>query len=184
MDLERVLREIAERFRQENIRYGLTGGYAVAIHGHPRTTVDLDFLVDRADLEKIDRILEDMGYERVYRSENVSQFVSVKGEPGEIDFIHAFREASMKMLERAAPAELFPGSPPVPVLVVEDVIGLKIQAMANAPHRRVHDLADIQKLVEAHRKTIDWELVEDYFALFDMLDVAENLKAGANGKAE
>jgi hypothetical protein len=82
MDLERVLKTLAERFREEDVRYGLTGGYAVAILGHPRTTVDLDFLVDRADLEKIDRILHDMGYEIVHRSENVSQFVSSKGELG------------------------------------------------------------------------------------------------------
>ena len=155
MDLERVLRELAERFREREVRYGLTGGYAVAIHGHPRTTVDLDFLVDHADLEKIDEILHDMGYEIVHRSENVSQFSSPKEALGEIDFIHAFRETSMKMLERAGTESVFPGGPPIVVLGVEDVIGLKIQAMANAPHRRAHDLADIQNLVEVHRESID-----------------------------
>jgi predicted nucleotidyltransferase len=178
MNLERVLREIAERFREREVRYGLTGGYAVAIHGHPRTTVDLDFLVDRADLETIDEILHDMGYEIVYRSENVSQFISSKEELGEIDFIHAFREASMKMLARATPATLFAEGPSVVVLKVEDVIGLKIQAIANAPHRRSHDLADIQNLVEVHRESIDWELIQDYCSLFGMMYVAEKLKAG------
>jgi hypothetical protein len=178
MDLERVLRELAERFREREVRYGLTGGYAVAIHGHPRTTVDLDFLVDRVDLEKVDQILRDMGYEIVHRSENVSQFASSQGDLGEIDFIHAFRKASMKMLERAAPAKLFPEGPPVVVLRVEDVIGLKIQAVANAPHRRLHDLADIQHLVGVHRDSLDWELVEEYCALFDMMEIAVKLKAG------
>jgi hypothetical protein len=178
MNLKRVLRELAERFRERKVRYGLTGGYAVAIHGHPRTTVDLDFLVDRADLEKIDEILHDMGYEIVHRSENVSQFTSTKEELGEIDFIHAFRDASMKMLERAEPAKLFAEGPSILVLRVEDVIGLKVQAMANAPHRRSHDLADIQHLADVHRDSIDWELVQDYCSLFDMMDLAEKLKAG------
>lgn len=178
MDLERVLRQLAERFRASEVRYGLTGGYAVAIHGHARTTVDLDFLVDRADLEKIDLILSDMGYEIVHRSENVSQFASSSEELGEIDFIHAFREASMKMLDRATPARLFSDGPPVLVLGVEDVVGLKIQAIANAPHRKSHDLADIQQLVEIHRKSVDWQLIEDYCALFGMTDMAEKLKAG------
>ena len=177
MDLERVLRELAERFREREVRYGLTGGYAVAIHGHQRTTVDLDFLVDRDDLEKVDQILRDMGYEIVHRSENVSQFTSSKEELGEIDFIHAFRKASMKMLERAGAEKLFPEGPPIVVLKVEDVIGLKIQAIANAPHRRSQDLADIQNLVEVHRESIDWELIQDYCALFGMMDVAEKLKA-------
>ena len=84
----------------------------------------------------------------------------------------------MKMLDRAEPESLFPGGPEVVVLRVEDVIGLKIQAMANAPHRRSHDMADIQRLVEVHRDSIDWELIEDYCALFDMTDMAEKLKAG------
>ncbi len=178
MDLERVLRQLAERFRASDVRYGLMGGYAVAIHGHPRTTVDLDFLVARADLEKIDAILHDMGYEILHRSENVSQFSSSKEEAGEIDFIHAFREASVKMLDRAVPVKLFPEGPPVLVLGVEDVIGMKIQAIVNAPHRKSHDLADIQHLVEVHRDSIDWELIEDYCALFDMTGMADKLKAG------
>ncbi len=178
MDLERALRELAERFHERGVRYGLMGGYAVAIHGHPRTTVDLDFLVDRADLKKVDTILLGMGYDLVHRSENVSQFVSSEKDAGEIDFIHAFRQASMRMLDRAEEAELFAEGPSVRVLAVEDVIGLKIQAMANAPHRRSHDLADIQHLVEVHRTSIDWELLEDYCDLFGMSDMVEALKAG------
>jgi hypothetical protein len=98
-----------------------------------------------------------MGYQIVHRSENVSQFASSKEALGEIGFIRAFQDASMKMFDRAAPVKLFPDGPPVPVLGVEDVIGLKIQAMANAPQRRSHDLADIQHLVEVHGKSIDWE---------------------------
>ena len=177
MDLERVLKELAVRFRERAVRYGLMGGYAVAIHGYPRTTVDLDFLVDREDLGKIDEILGGMGYEIRHRSEEVSQFVSLRQELGAIDFVHAFREASVKMLGRARPVRLSPEGPEILVLAVEDVVGLKIQAIANAPHRRSQDLADIQKLVAAHRESLDWELVEDYFALFDMRDVFEMLKA-------
>jgi len=176
MDLEQLLKDIAIRFRERGVRYGLTGGYAVAIHGYPRTTVDLDFLVDRSDLPKVDEILHDMGYEIRHRSDNVSQFVSSREGLWEIDFIHAFREASMRMLERAQATRLFPEGPQVMVLTVEDVIGLKVQAIANAPHRKSQDLADIQNLIEAHEKSIDWELIQDYFALFDMLDVFEKLR--------
>ena len=81
-------------------------------------------------------------------------------------------------LERAGTESVFPGGPPIVVLRVEDVIGLKIQAMANAPHRRAHDLAGIQNLVEVHLESIDWELIQDYCSLFGMMDVAEKLKAG------
>lgn len=179
MDLERVLRGLAVRFRERAVRYGLMGGYAVAIHGYPRTTVDLDFLVDREDLGKIDEILADMGFEIRHRSEDVSQFVSSSDELGAIDFVHAFREASVRMLGRARPARLFPEGPDVLVLAVEDVVGLKIQAIANAPHRRSQDLADIQQLFAANRESVDWGLVEEYFALFDMRDLFEKMRAEA-----
>lgn len=82
----------------------------------------------------------------------------------------------MKMLERAVPVKLFPDGPPVRVLRVEHVIGLKVQAMANAPRRRSQDVADIQKLVQVHRESMDWELIRDYFDLFNMLDLLEELK--------
>jgi predicted nucleotidyltransferase len=177
MDLVHVLREIRDRFHNAAVRYALMGGYAVAIHGYPRATVDLDFLVDRFDLSKVDEILQDMGYRLEYRSEDVSQFLSPNDRFGEVDFVHAFRDASMRMLKQANAVALFPDGPPVKVLRVEDVIGMKVQAIANAPHRRAQDQADIQNLVWVHHQSIDWELLEEYFSLFDMTELLNELKA-------
>ncbi len=46
MKLNKDLREFVELLNAENARYLLVGGHAVAFHGHPRFTGDIDFFVE------------------------------------------------------------------------------------------------------------------------------------------
>jgi len=46
MQLSKDLREFVELLNSRKIKYLLVGGHAVAIHGHPRYTGDVDFLID------------------------------------------------------------------------------------------------------------------------------------------
>ena len=48
--LESELRELVRLFNQEKIEYALCGGMAVAIHGYPRFTKDIDFLIPAESL--------------------------------------------------------------------------------------------------------------------------------------
>ena len=45
MKLQKDLREFVELLNSLNVEYVVVGGYAVAFHGHPRYTGDIDFLV-------------------------------------------------------------------------------------------------------------------------------------------
>jgi predicted nucleotidyltransferase len=55
----------------------------------------------------------------------------------------------------------------VKVLLVEDLIGLKLQALANDPKNRYAvDAPDIQRLLKMHRSRLDVALVREYFRLF------------------
>lgn len=49
--LESELRELVCLFNQEKIDYALCGGMAVAIHGYPRFTKDIDLLIPAESLE-------------------------------------------------------------------------------------------------------------------------------------
>jgi hypothetical protein len=49
--LEQELRDLVILFNQERIDYALCGGMAVALHGYPRFTKDIDFLVPSESLE-------------------------------------------------------------------------------------------------------------------------------------
>src|SRR5262245_15818038 len=59
-DIERVL----EALNAAGVRYLVVGGVAVVLHGHLRTTADLDLVVqlDRDNVLRAMRALTDLGY--------------------------------------------------------------------------------------------------------------------------
>ena len=56
MTLHPDFREFIQLLNDHSVRYLVVGGYAVALHGHPRYTKDLDIWVE-ADSENINRLL-------------------------------------------------------------------------------------------------------------------------------
>jgi hypothetical protein len=174
MDFKAVLFALIERFNNHNIRYALIGGFAMGLWGMGRTTVDIDFLVHRDDMEKVDVIMTELGYECRYRTENVSQYISPLKIFGEVDFLHAFREASLYMLERAEDKEVF-GELNIKVLRPEDLIGLKLQAIKNNPERKQREIEDMLFLLKAHKDKIDWSLIDRYAKILNMEEVYKEI---------
>ena len=117
-----------------------------------------------------------MGYECHHSTENVSQYTSPLKIFGGIDFIHAFREASVEMLQRAVEKDIFSGKLKIKTLIPEDIIGLKLQAIYNNPEREVIDRPDIEALISGHGKEMDWSLLERYFKLFEMEEWYQRLR--------
>lgn len=176
MDFKLVLEKLLKNFHKKNVRYALIGGFALGVYGVSRATVDVDFLVNRDDMEKVHMIMHENGYECIHQTENVSQYSSSLKVFGEVDFIHAFREISIGMLQRAEEKSVFNESVSVKVLKIEDIIGFKVQAIANDESRGKGDLADIGALLELHKKSLDWDTVEKYFFLFGFGPLFEELK--------
>jgi len=176
LDFKTVLELILKAFNKEDVRYGLIGGFALGVLGLPRATVDLDFLVHRDDLDKIEEIMKTLGYKCVYRSENVSQYISELKIFGEVDFLHAFREISLGMLERAAEKDVFEGKLKIKVLLPEDIIGLKLQVQVNDSARVAREFVDIESLLERYKENLDWGILEDYFVLFGQKEKFLELK--------
>ena len=176
MDFKLVLEKLLTAFEKEGVRYALMGGFALGLWGVHRSTVDIDFLVNRDDLDKIHAIMSALGYQCVHQTENVSQYVSSLSIFGEIDFLHAFREASTGMLKRAKEKKIFGESLTIKVLKPEDLIGLKVQAMSNDQSRRTSDLSDIEHIMALHKTDLDWSIIEEYFALFGLEKMARELR--------
>ncbi|MFA7404540.1 MAG: nucleotidyl transferase AbiEii/AbiGii toxin family protein [Pelobacteraceae bacterium] len=168
MDFKAVTTILLEHLEQEHVSYALIGGFAVSLWGYQRATVDIDFLVNNNDMKKVRRIVEGMGYKCIHASENVSQFVSDDKRQGKLDFLHAFRPASLSMLDRVVLKEIFNGELSIPVIQPEDLIGLKIQAINNDSTRTPLDMADIEALMNIFRANLDWKRIEGYFNLFGM----------------
>ena len=65
MDLNRDYQELLQSFASHNVRFLIVGGYALAAHGHPRYTKDLDIWVwtDPSNAERIVKSLEGFGFD-------------------------------------------------------------------------------------------------------------------------
>ena len=176
MNFSAVTQRLLEGFQEKKIRYALIGGFALGALGIPRATVDIDFLVRYDDLPKIKGLMEGLGYKCVFQTENVSQYVSPLEILGEIDFLHAFRKTSLGMLERAIEKEILGGAQKIKVLRAEDIIGLKVQSAANNESRFNREYADIEALMAYYKANLDWELVEEYFSIFDQRPLFMKLK--------
>ena len=63
MQLNRDFRELLACFAQHDVRYLIVGGWALAAHGVPRLTKDLDVWVwaDQRNAESVLRALEESG---------------------------------------------------------------------------------------------------------------------------
>lgn len=64
MKLQTDLREFIELLNSTKIKYVLVGGHAVAYHGFPRFTADIDFFIDRSptNLAALGKVLTDFGF--------------------------------------------------------------------------------------------------------------------------
>ena len=64
MRLSRDFRELLECFARHEVRFLIVGGWALAAHGHPRMTKDLDIWVwaDSANADAVIEALGDFGF--------------------------------------------------------------------------------------------------------------------------
>ena len=63
MKLERDLREFIELLNAREVRYLVVGAHALAFHGRPRYTADIDFFVEASpeNAERIGQVLDEFG---------------------------------------------------------------------------------------------------------------------------
>lgn len=173
MDFTLVTTTLLQDFEKEGIHYAVIGGFALGLWGATRATIDMDFLLLIEDISRTEEILERYQYKCIHKTANVGQYVSDSTTYGSIDFIFASRDISKKMLERSVVVK-FKSGDKVKVLIPEDIIGLKVQALSNDPSREVKDYADIDALLNArqsNKEKIGWPLLREYFELFDKLDL-------------
>ncbi len=62
LDLYEELKAVIAKLNEAQIDYALCGGMALAIHGIPRATVDIDILIQKESLEKVQIITRGLGY--------------------------------------------------------------------------------------------------------------------------
>ncbi|MDH4138604.1 MAG: nucleotidyltransferase family protein [Anaerolineae bacterium] len=147
--LHGALRRLTQRLNAEGIPYALLGGLALAEHGYPRLTEDIDLLLTPSGLERFRQHLVGRGYrlafsgaEKTFRDTETGvriEIVTAGEYPG---------DGLPKPVAFPDPAT--PGVTVeiegIRVVALEKLIELKLASGMSASHR-LRDLADVQDLI-------------------------------------
>lgn len=177
------IRLVLDACARDGVRVALIGGFALPFHGIQRATGDVDFLVEARAADTLDRTLLAAGLRRLHRSDETANYAAEVSTLTGIDLLFARRPPTIAMLDRATTYPLATGDVSVPVVDIEGLIGLKLQALVNDPRRRLRDQDDIEALVHRHVAHLDEALLREYFALFEMTDVLDSLLADARRRS-
>ena len=172
MDIVQSLKWSHDSLIALNVPHALIGGMALSEYGYGRGTQDVDWLIPEEAVESVVAHFEQNGFSIFHRSADVLQFTG----NAEIDFLIARRPISRSMIENAH----YSNHLDLPVVLVEDLIGLKIQSYSGNAKRRSKDLGDIQELFE-RCTSLNWEKIKYYADHFQEWSAIEALKIQSRG---
>lgn len=102
MKLERDRREFIELLNARDVRYVIVGAFALAHHGRPRYTGDIDFFVEASpeNAERLNQVLEYFGFANVGVVEEdftaADQVVQLGVEPYRMDLMTSISGVSFE----------------------------------------------------------------------------------------
>ena len=173
MNFGAVLGVVSAFLDEKGCRYAVIGGVALISYGLPRTTVDLDFVVESTVQDDLIAFLESRGYETLGRSMGYSTHSHADATWGRLDFVYVGGDTSLQLFSncRLLPG---PGGREVAVPSPEHLAALKVTAMKNDPTRLFQDLADIRFLLTV--PGVDRKQVEGYFVRQGLKDRFDDLE--------
>ena len=155
-----MLKVVSGFLEERGFHYAVIGGVALVAYGLPRTTLDLDFIVESSTQDDLIRFLESRGYETLHRSSGYSNHQHPDPIWGNLDFVYVSGETSQELFAACRTAT-GPGGRQIPVPKPEHLAALKVIAMKNDPERELQDMADVRFLLNL--PGVDQLLIRDYF---------------------
>ena len=161
MDFAAQLGTVGGELDRRSVRWAVIGGVALAALGMPRTTLDLDLVVEATAQGSLVHWLESCGYQTLHRSSGYSNHLHADPQQGRVDVVYVAGETADRLFAevRKLPG---PGGRPIPVPRPEHLAAMKVLAMRNDPGRTFQELADIRFLLRA--PGVDRELVREHFS--------------------
>jgi len=172
VDFERVLRTLAEFFKENSVEWGVIGGLAMAAHGAARTTLDVDMVVDGAIQDQLIGFLRSQGFTTVHRSTGYSNHLNEDPDLGRIDVVYVRGDTSRQILA-GMQVHPGPGDIKIPVPRPEHLAAMKAYSIKNDPERTLRELADIRVLLDV--PNVDREEVNSYFVRYGLEDLFDRL---------
>ncbi|OGQ89118.1 MAG: hypothetical protein A2289_13075 [Deltaproteobacteria bacterium RIFOXYA12_FULL_58_15] len=151
------LAALLTQLQGKHIDSALVGGVALAARGVIRGTRDIDLLIAREDEPTVHALMCELGFETLDRGAHVSSYLL---QHLRVDLLWARRAYGREMIERADPVTI-KSNLSAKVVCVEDLIGLKLQAMVSNRDRG-KDRNDVLALLRTHAATVTMETVQSY----------------------
>jgi predicted nucleotidyltransferase len=150
MERERV-REILRTLNEAQIHYAIIGGVAMGYHSIPRATQDIDVLVSREDIPRVQRLLQP--YYR--RGTAVVMIFDVEGT--HLDVLPATLRYGRTAIENAI--DVLVHDIPAKVVSMRDLLLLKLFAIPDRPDpvKAMQDRTDVAALLRDNADTISQE---------------------------
>lgn len=139
------LKELLALFGTHEVRYLVIGGYALAAHGAPRYTKDLDLWIEPTadNLERLARVLRDFGFDeaadRSGRLREGRRLLQIGSEPNRVDLLNFASGVRFEDCIAASVRSRIDGIE-VPIIGRDDLIRNKTAS------GRFTDLADLERL--------------------------------------
>jgi predicted nucleotidyltransferase len=138
-------RDFIESLNSNKVEYILIGGWAVGLHGNPRTTKDIDFLVESSsrNIKKLQKALYEFGAPPVDEKhfKTPGNAYRMGRHPMQIDVLsHATGIDTAKSLKKAVTITVDKIN--IRVISIDDLIESKKAT------GRLQDLADVEKLIK------------------------------------
>jgi len=164
---------IATCAKNSDLPFLVIGGLAVVAYGHPRDTIDLDYLVRRSDRQAWYRTLASQGYEVTHEHENFAQFTS---KPGWVDLDLMFvNDSTFETMFTASQLKCL-GTSDARFPSLEHLIALKLHVIKQGiPHRMLGDMDDVINLLLANHVDLRQENWRQLFVKYGNLDLYEKV---------
>lgn len=175
-----VERDVLDRLEALGMRYYVTGSWALSVHAEPRTTRDLDLVLDLDPVEYERRIRP--AFEDVYLVNDAIQIggrviggLIHREEIVRIDLMLGRRDAWAKgAFERSEMVD-HPGLGRAPVISAEDLILAKLEWSDGG--RSELQLRDCRSVIRI-AADLDWEYLGRYAAVLGVSELLESVRAG------
>jgi hypothetical protein len=153
------LAELSRALTDAGVPFAVAGGHAVAIHGTPRATKDIDILTRAESRTAADRVMRSLGYRLEQEHGGFALYVrpllpDLPELVERVDLLFSSRPLGRRAIDEAAKQpEQWRGTP-VPVVPVGVLIVMKLMALVDDPDRP-YDAGDVQNLLLLYRGRID-----------------------------
>ena len=145
--LNKDLKEFIELLNSRKVKYLVVGGYAVAYHGHPRFTADIDFFIERSisNAVLLEQVVNTFGFsslgikaEDFLKPETVIQ---LGRPPHRIDILTSATGIEFDDAWQTRATTVIDGSPVF-------VISKKLLIQNKKAVQRPQDIADLKQIAE------------------------------------